>query len=676
MLYKSLSYKTASICSLLFIVYLFSFNDCYAKKQDISYTLLHFKEGIRLHREGKLENAVLSLNTALSLNPNDVSTLIELAQVFIELSKYDLAISVLNRVLNLTPNDALAHVLLGKIYFLNNQLDKAILEYSLTLKLEPDNPLLEANVGFICNLTSDYTCSVQHLGKTILAYPFQLRVRAGLGNAYHLMKNYSLAKEQYKFVLKYEPDNFYLWYNLAKSELALGNYNEAKEYINNAISLNPSFVELYLDRGFINYKLNHLEDSENDYLMALKLAPLNPVAPAEYGVFLWKTSAYLKAAEEFNNALFLESDNKDFKIYKAYLLQLAKQQTDSINAWKEILLENNNNQVALFNLARLYQENNNYLDAIELYKKLISVLVNKDDKNILEVKSALAFCFHKNGDLEEASLIYGDILKQEPNNSIVLFNFGVLLNAQGNYGEAISVFNKAIENKFTPISSVYEALVLAYSNLNDNASLKDAYKKWLEEDTNNVNARINYAKFLAKSGDSQQAIDQYRVAATLDTTPEVKYELAKFLFELNDLYGAVGQLQEYLKVKSGDLNALVLLANAYKDLGIDEEAINYYKKIIAIQYDNHLAYYNLGLLYQKNNKYKEAQNYLLKAIELNEKYSPAYYALGLSYMSDDNMQKAKELFEKYLEIDPKGEYREKAEDALKELTKALASNQA
>ncbi|MBI3590156.1 MAG: tetratricopeptide repeat protein [Candidatus Melainabacteria bacterium] len=655
------------ICFLLSLFLLSSSNICFAKKQNELYPIIYFEQGVRYHKQGDLKSAVLSLNNALTLNPNDLSTLVELGEVFIELSKFDLAISTLQHAVSLAPDDALIHVLLGSAYLENKKHNDAISEFKLAVKLEPENTLLRSNVGLVCSLTGDHKCSVDNLGKVVLAYPFQLRVRAALGTAYHSMKDYALAKEQYKFVLEYEPDNLSLWYNLAKSEVALGNYTDAKESINKAISIDSSVSELYLDRAVINYKLNDLEGAQNDYLTALGLDPLNPSIPSEYGTFLWRTGAYLKASEQFDKALSLETDNKDFMMYKAYLLQLAKQDKNAISAWQNVLNEDAENQLALFNLAKLYQEKESYSNAIDLYKKIL-VIKEKLKEEDLETKSALAYCLQKNKNFDEARSIYENCLSVKPDDPVVLFNLGILLNDEKNYKDAVVSLEKSIKNGFLPQAKAYQALVLAYSSLNDVPSLKATYKNWLGVDKDNVEARIAYAKFLAKNGDSHEAIDQYRVAAALDNTSKSKYKLAQFLLEQKDLYGAVGQLQEYLKLEPNDLNALILLANSYKDLGIQEEAINTYKKIISLQYDNHLAYYNLGLLYQNDKKYEEAQNCLLKAIELNEKYSPAYYALGLSYIAGNNGVKAKELFQKYLEIDPNGEYKANVEARLKELS--------
>ncbi len=652
------------------------FSPSYAKKQEGLFSPIFFNEGIRNYKSGDLKSAIFSFNKSLSLSLSDISSLLLLGQAYIEDGKPALAIKTLQLADKSYPRDALIHYLLGVAYEKNKQIKEALAEYKIALEIEPENVLICSALGNVCFVSEDYKCTVDNLGKVILAYPLHLRSRLVLASSYHHLKKYALAKEQYKSILDYLPNNATLWYNRAKSEIALGELNDAKQSIDQSILLDNSVVEFYLDRAQINYKLSKLEDADSDYLIALKLEPNNPVVPIEYANFLWKTGAYLKAADQYKKAIELQGDDLSLLVNRAYLLQLAKQYPEAISIWNEILDKENDNQYALFNLAILYHEKGEYENAINLYKKLVSIK-NISKETELNVKHDLAFCFQKTQNLSEAKMIYSELIKEEPENSKILYEYGNILTEEKNYKESIDYFKKAVEEKYEPLKMVYQALANAYENLNDSENLKIVYKEWLSVDKDNVDARIAYAKFLARRGATQEAVEQYRVAAALDNTNSSRFNLAQFLMEQKDFYGAIGQLQEYLESSLNDLNALILLANAFKELGINEQAINTYKKIISMQPDNNLAYFNLGLLYQQEKKPEEAQNYLLKAIELNENYAPAYYALGLSYMSlgDPNNNKAKESFEKYLQLDPIGEYKDKAEAFLKEiLSKPMTVN--
>ncbi|OGI06762.1 MAG: hypothetical protein A3F80_08670 [Candidatus Melainabacteria bacterium RIFCSPLOWO2_12_FULL_35_11] len=658
-------------------VFVSAFNPLYAKKQEVLFSPIFLNEGIRNYKDRDLQNAVFSFNKSLSLNSSDISGLLLLGQVYIKDGKPDLAVKTLQVAGKFHPKDALVHYLLGIAYEKNKQIREALAEYRTAIEIEPENILIRAALGNICFLSEDYKCAVDNLENAILAYPLHLRSKLALAFSCHHLKKYALAKEQYRSILDYLPDNAVLWYNLAKSEIALGELDDAKQSIDRSIVLDDSVVEFYLDRAQINYKLSKFEDADNDYLTALRLEPVNPVIPVEYAGFLWKTGAYLKAADQYKMAIELQGDELDLLVNRAYLLQLARQYPEAIFMWNEVLDKDNENQYALFNLAILYQEKEEYEDAINLYKKLISTK-NVSKETGLDAKYNLAFCLQKIQNSSEAKIIYSELIKEEPENSNFLYEYGNILTKEKNYKEAVNYLKKAIEQKYEPLKIVYQLLANAYENLNDSENLKIVYKEWLNADKDNADARIAYAKFLARSGATQEAVEQYRVAAALDNTSSSRFKLAQFLMEQKDFYGAIGQLHEYLKSSLNDLNALILLANAFQELGINEQSINTYKKIISIQPDNSLAYFNLGLLYQQGKKSEEAQNYLLKAIELNENYAPAYYALGLSYMAleapDNN--KAKELFEKYLQLDPGGEYKDKAEAFLKEiLSKPMTVNQ-
>ena len=666
--------KHLTILILFSILYsLFSILPSDAKKQETSLSFLYYEQAVSYHKQGDLENANLHLNNALKLYPNDIPSLIEIGEVYLEQAKSEQAIKYLKRASLISPDDTLIHVLLGIAYLENKQHKESISEFRAAEKLEPDNILLKANLGLACSLIGDHKCSIDNLGKVVLAYPFQLRSRAVLGTAYHSMKDYGLAKEQYKFVLNYEPDNVVLWHNLAKTQIALGELDSAKDSLNMAIDIDSSTVEFYLDRAQVNYKLNAFKEAENDYILAVAIDPGNPEIPVEYAIFLWKTKDYLKAAELFEKAHELSQDDKSLIINKAYMYQLAKKNKEALKTWLDVLENEHGNKIALFNIGRLYQENEDFENAISFYKKLL--LLGDDEKDSdIETRSGLAYCYQKSKNFDEAKALYNNILEKEPEDVTTIYNLGVLFLEQKDYKSALSYLEQAKSKRFTPTTKIYQALVEIYTNTNDLSNLKTTYKNWLEIDKDNVDARIGYARYLAKEGDSLGAIDQYRVAAALDNSSKSKLKLAEFLVEQKDLYGAIGQLQEYLKYEQNDLHALILLANAFKDLGIQEQASNIYKKIVTLQYDNNLAYYNLGLLFLEDKRYEEAQNYFLKSIEINDKYAPAYYALGISFLVANQNEKAKEYFQKYLQVEPNGEYREKVELKLKDLNNSSVTS--
>ena len=659
---------------LAIIIVSFSITPILAKKTSSSvYSDLFFDEAIRVYKNNDIKKAISLTKRALEVDPNDVSIQLVLGQMHLEALNYDLAINTFKEVVEEFPKDAYPRLLLGIAYEKNNQLADALKQYKLARSFEDENVLLETLIGNVCFLQADYDCVINSFDKVVVSYPSYLPAKLLLATSYHYLKKYTLAKQYYQDVLESMPGDYTIWYNLAKVQIALNELENAKLSLNQALLINNSAIELYLDRAHINYKLSNLTEADNDYLLALQLEPTNPSVSIEYAHFLFETASYDKAIKQYQRALALQPHDLNVLLNLAYLFQLTNEYYQSIDTWNAALNIDPDNDVALFNLAKIYQDGKDYTKAIEYYKRLISV----DNGESVDAKINLALCLKLNKNYSEAKSVFVSILKLDEYNPNLLYAYGDLLLETGDYKDAIGYFKESINNGFEDVGLVYKATVKAYEQLNDTKNLKSTYSKWLELDKGNISVRLEYAKLLAKLGETQNAIEQYRVAAALDNTSDSRYKLAQFLIEQGDYYGAIGQLHEFLKIKTNDLNALILLANAFKELGIKEQAINTYKKIISIQVDNHLAYFNLGLLSQREDKISEARNFFLKSIELNEAYAPAYYALGLTYLSEDNPDepRAKQYLEQYLQLAPEGEYKDKTKLLLQDLqSKSITLN--
>ena len=97
-----------------------------------------------------------------------------------------------------------------------------------------------------------------------------------------------------------------------------------------------------------------------------------------------------------------------------------------------------------------------------------------------------------------------------------------------------------------------------------------------------------------------------------------------------------------------------VLGIAYHNKGMYDEAIVEYKKVVEINPEYSVAYYNLGLAYFYGKKmYDKAIAAYEKAIEINPEYSDAYYVLGIAYSYGKKMyDKAIVEYKKAVEINP------------------------
>lgn len=122
-----------------------------------------------------------------------------------------------------------------------------------------------------------------------------------------------------------------------------------------------------------------------------------------------------------------------------------------------------------YNLAVKYSNENNFDNAIEIYKEII-----KKTKNNVKYLSELGDIYVKTKNLNNAIECYEKILVKEPKNIIVINQLGVCHNMNNNNKKAIEYFKKIIDNNIH-INDVYNNISVCYIALKDYINAEKYY---------------------------------------------------------------------------------------------------------------------------------------------------------------------------------------------------------
>jgi tetratricopeptide (TPR) repeat protein len=90
---------------------------------------------------GDYTDAVASLRSALSYNPADVPTLINLASIQYQTGEYRSAEETLTKAESFTRNNQYLHYLLGEVYYAQDKLDQATREWTEALRISGDEKI-------------------------------------------------------------------------------------------------------------------------------------------------------------------------------------------------------------------------------------------------------------------------------------------------------------------------------------------------------------------------------------------------------------------------------------------------------------------------------------------------------------------------------------------------------
>jgi len=203
---------------------------------------------------------------------------------------------------------------------------------------------------------------------------------------------------------------------------------------------------------------------------------------------------------------------------------------------------------------------------------------------------------HQNGHLQQAELIYQQILQVNPENAEVLHLLGTIAHQVEKYDLAINLINEAIEI-----------------------------------DSNQSSFFNNLGLTLQKQGRFEEAVQAYKQTIDLNSeSSECYYNLGITLNDQGKLEEAIQAYQRAIEINPNHIEACNSLGIAFKDLGKLEESVQAYQDAIRINPNHGPTHNNLGNVLRDQGKLEEAIQAYQQAIEINPKFPEAHHNLGTS----------------------------------------------
>jgi len=238
----------------------------------------------------------------------------------------------------------------------------------------------------------------------------------------------------------------------------------------------------------------------------------------------------------------------------------------------------------------------------------------KKIKLLLDESSAL----HQLGKLEEAKLIYENILKINPKQFEATHLLGTLLAQLGQYSSSISLLNKAI--LINP--KQYES----HSNIGNAYFESDQFEDAIAAYDKAIKLRPNNPKDYCNKG-----IALYKLK---------KYEEAVIFYD------------KAIEIEPNFTKAYINKANAQVEMGLIEKAIENYENSILLNPRSVEALHNLGLAKNRLKEYEDAINIFDKALEIQPDYTNSFINKGISLISLGELELGFECFQKAISINP------------------------
>jgi len=212
----------------------------------------YFNYGKELFNKGEYKNAIHQFEQAMAIEPDYADIHNYLGLSYSMLGKYNTAIQHFKDALTINPEYIDAHINISIIYTEMGKFNEAEKEYKIAFSLEH-----------------------RAKGKTIGIKARIANLHKDLGDLYLTIGDYKSSEKEYKMALSIA--NMYpdIWLNLGKLYMIQDKFQNALEAFEKCIEINKNFMNGYVEKGLVLYKMKRLEEAKNVWLEGLKIEPDN-----------------------------------------------------------------------------------------------------------------------------------------------------------------------------------------------------------------------------------------------------------------------------------------------------------------------------------------------------------------------------------------------------------------
>lgn len=412
------------------------------------------------------------LEAALALNPEHFQIYNNLGTAYLLVGSREKAINCYKKAIKIRPKDAISYYNIGSIYQIQNkheqacdyfekayhldnqenylislalselksmQLEKAAKHYKALAILHPEKDSFQYNLASCYELMRDFQSAINIMKLLLARNPKSITMAQKLANLYIETRNFRQAKDLYdSIILKASPSSEVL-YQYAILSTQLYDTGTAEKIFKKVIKMNPENAVAHKDLGVIYLNQRLFDYAEDEFRIAMELAPNDFDIIFEYANYLYSVSKYQEADKYYDKALAIKDD-----VVAKSLQAINKIELNQLDNARELiesaLTEQPEHEYIQFLAGRIYYSMEDYEKAKIYFIK--SLEQNPD----IETKNLLALCYYQLGEYDKALNIFKAL--QEKNSE----NISLLLNEAKCY-EKMNETNKALEvlDKLTDI---------------------------------------------------------------------------------------------------------------------------------------------------------------------------------------------------------------------------------
>lgn len=278
-------------------------------------------QALELHSEGELDNAKKIYKKILEINPSESIALAWLGTIEAINKNFENARKLIQRALEIDPNNADYSANLATILCECNLLEEALFNINSSMNINSKNPsYFKTRAQININLEKyDEALFDLNMAKNFLGqYDSDLLLM--LGNALLGLGEIKEASLSYQNAINLDPSNYEAYVNIGNLLATDGNRKDAIKAYESAIIVNNDYSKAYSGLASVYLDLDNLVLAENYCKKSIEIDKLNIDALNIYGLLEIKKSNFYKAILYFDEILKINPKNPDAKYNKSLVL--------------------------------------------------------------------------------------------------------------------------------------------------------------------------------------------------------------------------------------------------------------------------------------------------------------------------------------------------------------------
>lgn len=255
----------------------------------------------------------------------------------------------------------------------------------------------------------------------------------------------------------------------------------------------------------------------------------------------------------------------------------------------------------------------------------------------------------KNGEFDDAAVIFASIIKQFPDNPDAHTGYGSALYWLGNLNAAFKEFDKAIsldENH----AEAHILRGIAYSIRGKYNSAEEDFLYAVKISPWRGDIYMNLGSLYAVMGDMQKSLSYYRRSVQIDRqSPLFRFQLAKVLVALGRDDDAENELRRAIFIHPAYEDAVFELARLHDRNDRPNDATSLYRRAIKLKPGDSVARFFLSNILYREGRKKEFKKAISPAFQIAPPNDKGGMSMGLSYSRkkpSDNKKQEEEKSEK------------------------------